>query len=101
MRKKATFNDGIYSNKKIKPGVFFYRYLAPLPDVPASIFPKNARLQMWIPNTIVYDGDSAPFWLYTRDSHVYRINNYTDAQVISRFGSVNKYELVAVAKSVS
>jgi hypothetical protein len=100
MKNKAKFVELGYGGKKVKPGVFFYRFMAPLHQVPTSLFPMNARLQMWVPNTIVYDGTSSSFWLYTRDSYVYRTSDYKDAQVISRFGSVNKYELVAVAKTV-
>ncbi len=110
MKRKLTFRENVYhSHSKMRAGIFAYRFLAPLPDIPVSAFPKQQRLQLCImscvnhvgiPNTIVYDGESAPFWVFTKEGCVYRIDNFTNTQAVNRLGSVNKYELVAVLKTV-
>jgi len=100
LKKKLVFREYVYKNKKLRSKVFAYRFLAPLPDVSAAIFPKQQRLQMWVPNTLIYDGESSPFWLFSKDGLVYRIDNFTNTQALNRLGSVNKYELVAVSRLV-
>ncbi len=100
LKKKLTFRDNVYHTTKLRPKIFSYRFLAPLPDIPASVFPKSQRLQLWIPNTLVYDGESAPFWVFSKDGYVYRVDNFTNTQAANRLGSVNKYELVAVSRTV-
>jgi len=101
LKKKLIITDNTPKDSKFKPKLFGYRFLAPLPEVPPSIFPKQQRLQLWVPNTLVYDRESPPFWIYSKDGFVYRTDDFTDSQAINRLGSVNKYELVAVCRTVS
>ena len=98
MRKKLNFSDCEYPNKDFRPKLYFYRFLAPLPDF--INFPRHSRLEMWIPNTIVCDGNSSPFWIYSKNGFVYRVDNFTQSQIYSRFGSPNRNELSAVSKTV-
>ena len=100
LRKKLNYADYVYRNKNFRPNVYFYRYLAPSPTVSAAEFPRHNRLKIWVPNTVVYDGLSSPFWVYSRDSYVYRTDSFTLNQVVARMGSASKQELVAIAKAV-
>lgn len=101
LRKKLVIADNGSRNCKFRSKLFSYRFLAPLPEIPPSLFPKQQRVQLWIPNTLVYDRESPPFWVYSKEGFVYRTDNFTDSQAINRLGSVNKYELVAVCKTVT
>jgi hypothetical protein len=100
MRKKVGFQNTMYDKTGLRPNIYFYRFLAPLPDVPQTVVTRIDRLELWVPNTIVYDGISSPFWIYSKAGRVYRADNYTQAQAVSRFGSHNRHELVAIAKTV-
>ena len=100
LKKKLIFHDNGPNDCKFRSKLYAYRFMAPLPEIPSNMFPKQQRLQLWIPNTLVYDGISPPFWLYSKNGFVYRVDNFTDSQIVNRLGSVNKYELVAVCRTV-
>ncbi len=100
LRKKLSFAEYEYPNKDFRPLLAFYRFLAPSPEVSAMSFPRGQRLELWVPNTLVYDGLSPTFWLYSKGGHVYRSDAFSNTQVVSRFGSGRRKELVAIAKTV-
>lgn len=98
MRKRMSFGDFEYAHKDLQPKLLFYRFLAPLPELPN--FPRHERLEIFIPSTIVCDGRSSPFWLYSKDGYVHRTDNFTHSQLFSHFASHDKNELVAISKTV-
>jgi len=99
MRRKIQFSDTSYSFHEFQPNILFYRFLAPAPEI--THFPKSERIKLWIPNTIVYDGLSSPFWIFTStEGYVYRINNFSDTQALERLGSSSKHDLVAISRTL-
>ena len=98
LQKKLNFMDFIYNDNRLRPKLLFYRYLAPVTDL--TEFPKSERLNMNIPITIVYDGLSSPFWLYTKDGYIYREDAYNDKKLILGIKQHSSFEAIAVSQTV-
>jgi hypothetical protein len=99
MKKKINFSDFEYSHKDLKPKLLFYRFLAPHPDL--TNFLRYERLEMFIPSTIVCDGRSSLFWLYSKDGYIYRTDAFNHSQLFSHFASHDKHSLSSISKTVS
>jgi len=92
----------IFKNNKYKdtlrPNIFFYRYLSIVSDY--QIYNKE-KLNLIIPDTIIYDGLSSPFWIYNiNNKYISRNDNFSSNQILRILGSKNKKEVVAIAKTV-
>ena len=63
---------------------------------------KFSKLELWIPDTIVYGESDYPFWIYTNhEGVVCRTENFSERHIVSKLG--NQYsidELIAVCKTV-
>ena len=78
--------------------IYFYKFLAKKTDLQETS--KHSNLKLWIPDTIVYNDDWAPFWLYcSEDGYVYKTENFTEKHIQTKIGNLNNYnEVVAVTK---
>lgn len=75
----------------------FYKFLAKRTDLKQSSSQHQRKLQLWIPDTIVYnDMGSGAFWIYTgEDGYVHKTENFQDKHVISKLG--DQYHLDEIA----
>ena len=83
------------------PKLNFYRYLAKLPDLKKVGNAHEWKLNLWIPDTIVYnDGGLQPFWVYTgEDGVVWKTEAFSEKDIISKMANQFKLdELVSIAK---
>jgi len=45
-------------------------------------------LKLWIPDTIVYEEATEPYWLYSDPSgYVYRTENFQERTIVTKFGN--------------
>jgi hypothetical protein len=84
------------------PYLYFYKLLAKK-EVDENV-PDHHRLQLNLPDTIVYnDGDLPMIWLYTDSSNglVYRQDNIGSRQVLAKLiDRADEDEVVCVLKKV-
>lgn len=67
------------------PFVFFYKYLAKRPEF-GNKEPKLHKLQLWVPDTVVYNDNCPPYWIYTGgDGFVYKTETFMDKHIIDQF----------------
>lgn len=96
---KASFLDYEYPRAPdLIPFLYFYKFLARKPEFCKRDLTKYAKLELWIPDTVVYNDAEAPYWIYTNNEGVVcRTEDFHDRHVVSKLG--NQYsidELVAV-----
>ena len=88
---------------ELLPYLYFYKFLARKPEFCKKDLTKFAKLELWIPDTIVFNDAESPYWIYTNNEGVVcRTENFSERHVVSKLG--NQYsidELVAVCKTVS
>ena len=61
--KQANFNEGYDYEGEIMPFVHFYKFLAKRSG--SHMNNKFDKLQVYIPDTIVYNDSQEPYWLYS------------------------------------
>lgn len=63
---------------------------------------KHSNLKIWIPDTIVYNDNCAPFWVYCSDEgYVYKTENFNEKHIHMKMGNPdNLDEVVAVVKFI-
>jgi LMBR1 domain-containing protein 1 len=86
---------------EMHPGVSFFKYLARKPVGSYRQLTSTVnRLRLNIPDTIVFNDEDSPIWLYTSDKgYIYRTENFFDQHIMSRLGnSTTPEEVVAVFK---
>ena len=84
----------------LRPLLLFYKFLAKKTDM--QEVSKHSNLKLWIPDTVVYNDDWAPFWLYcSEDGYVYKTENFTEKHLQTKIGNPNNHnEVVAVTKYI-
>lgn len=85
------------------PRLDFYKFLAKLPDLKKTTSTHERKLQVWLPDTIVYnDPGLQPYWVYTgKDGIVWKTEDFIDKDIVSKMANQFKLdELVCVAKCV-
>ncbi|CAG9320088.1 unnamed protein product [Blepharisma stoltei] len=93
---KVTFSSDDYLyDHVLSPGIAFYKFLAK-----RSNKTNITRLEVSIPDTIVFNESMMPVWIYTgEDGFVYRTETFHDHLIHNKFGMVeHPWEVVAVVK---
>lgn len=93
---KVTFSSNEYTySHTLAPGIAFYKFLAR-----RSNKPNVSRLEIPIPDTIVFNESMMPVWMYTgEDGLIYRTETFHDHLIHNKFGMVDHpWEVVAVVK---
>lgn len=90
------FND-YRSVPGFETGLKFFKFLAKRPELKFKSTQHFRKLQIWIPDTIVYnDHGSGAFWIYTgEDGYVHKTENFQDKHIVSKLG--DQYHLDEVA----
>ncbi len=82
------------------PFIHFYKLLAKKPGE-SKVEQKSLvnRLKLWVPDTIIIEGDQ-PMWMYSNpQGYVFRSDLFTSKNVISKLANyTSPDELVAVVK---
>jgi len=85
------------------PFLYFYKYLARRAEFCKRDLTKFQKLELWIPDTVVFNESDAPYWIYTNhEGVVCRTENFSERYVVSKLG--NQYsidELVVCCKYVT
>ena len=84
----------------LQPFLFFYKYLAKKTDM--QEVSKHSNLKVWIPDTVVYNDNWAPFWVYwSDDGYVYKTENFNEKHLHTKMWNPNNLdEVVAVTKFI-
>lgn len=85
------------------PFLYFYKYLARKPEYCKRDLTKYQKLELWIPDTIVFNDSECPYWIYTNhEGVVCRTEDFNERHIVSKLG--NQYsidELVVCCKYVT
>ena len=86
---KVQFLDYISPRDELKPYLFFYKFLARKVELIKKDLTKFSKLELWIPDTIVYgDRTDFPFWIYTNhEGVVCRTENFSERHIVSKLGN--------------
>ena len=88
---------------ELQPFLYFYKLLARKPEFCKRDLTRFAKLELWIPDTVVFNDADQPYWIYTNNEGlVCRTENFSERHVVAKLG--NQYsidELVAVCKTVT
>lgn len=102
-----TFKDeeryGKYPDDTFQPSVYFWKFLVVRPDYEKENRRKYKKLNLYIPDTLVFNESDVNFWIYTDVSgRVCRTDYFSDSDIIEKFKShsndSNK-EVLAVFKT--
>ena len=94
---EAIYFRDYYCLPGFETGLKFFKFLAKRPDLIQKGNQHHRKLQVWIPDTIVYnDQGSGVFWVYTgEDGFVHKTENFQDKHIVSKLG--DQYHLDEVA----
>lgn len=81
----------------------FYKFLAKRPDIKQKSTQHQRKLQLWIPDTIVYNDTGSPaVWVYTgEDGHVHKTESFQEKHIVSKLGDqYHLDEITAIIKLI-
>ena len=82
------------------PSLFFYKLFAKKQE---NVNNDKYRLKLWLPDTVVFNDEDQPIWLYSGlDGYVYRTDNFYAKNVMNKLANYTSTdELVAVIKKAN
>eukprot|EP00347_Sterkiella_histriomuscorum_P010413 403376398 len=97
--KQVNFIEGYNYDGELMPFVNFYKFLAKRSG--SHMNNKFDQLQVYIPDTIVYNDQQDPYWLYSNyEGHIQRANKFDERDVIKKLGNPFRIdEAIAVVKT--
>jgi hypothetical protein len=77
-----------YEVESFLPFLYFYKFLARRPEFCKRDLTKYAKLELWIPDTIVFNDCDVPYWIYTNSEGVVcRTEDFNERHVVSKMGN--------------
>lgn len=73
---------------ELQPFLYFYKFLARKPEFCKRDLTRFAKLELWIPDTVVFNDADQPYWIYTNNEGlVCRTENFSERHVVAKLGN--------------